>query len=175
LSEGYIKQKQVEGLLKSYSLLTAILNSLHVELQAAYVTEPDSDEGEVIYALVVGNRRLDGMPKPPYVMSDKTCNVAFIYKQVSAHTTNAIIKRLSRDILQISTVLEKLDIAIDSLNKEQRKAIDKYYLNKEPVVRSGNLNDERRMKRERRNALDIIAKVMRLSMDRYFEVMEKLR
>jgi hypothetical protein len=174
LAEGYINYQQVEELLKSYHVIESMINSLQVELQTAYIEGMEESDNEVIYALVVGNRQLDGVPKPPYRFFDKTFNIMYMYKKEAANTNNAKIKRLSREILELSMVLEKIDIAINCLDLYQQEVVNKLYIPKKVSPAIIDYVEERRIKRERRKVLETMATVMRLPEEVYYKVMEKI-
>lgn len=175
---GLISYKQVEELLSLYSKFVGLLNSLQVELQAAYIENSnEEEEDDVIYALVVGNRRFDGLPKPPYSVSDKTWNVAFIYKRVAINGNRPKIKRLSHEILEVNTIIEKIDIAINSLGQYQQKIIDHICFKGTPLDKfaSYSVAEERKVRQEKRKALESMSKIMRITEEEFYKVISKVR
>lgn len=173
LPNDYINYQQVEELLKFYPVIESLTNSLQLELNIAYIENAEESDSEVIYALVLGNHKLDGMPRPPHIISNKTCNVALIYKQAALKDASVKVKRLTKEILQLNMVLEKIDIAFESLEEDQKRAVEILCRGKKCTPLS--ILDERRMKRDKRKALENMAIIMRLSVDVYCEVVSKIK
>lgn len=149
------------------------MNSLQAELQVAYIEGAEENDDDVIYALVIGNRYLDGLPKAPYHFSDKTCNVAFIYKRAVTNSNRAKIKKLSLEILEINMIIEKIEIALTALNKYQQQLIKQIYFKEIPS--ECNLAEERRIKKEKRKALEIMSKIMRITEETFYNIISKVK
>lgn len=172
----YISYQSVENILKEYNSITALIASIQIELQAAYIKGAKEEEGDVIYGLVLGNRRMDGMPKPPYSISDTTFNVAISYRQSVKNTNYKEIRRLSQEVLELSVVLEKIDTAMGALSDYEKGLVKKLYINGQSLSQlSENQQEEIRLRRERKAILEKMAKIVRIPEEAYLDLMSKVR
>ena len=172
----HINYQSVENLLKEYKALTALVESLKIELQLAYVKGAQEDDNEVIYALVLGNRKIDDMPRAANVISDKTFNVAISYRQSMKNSNYNEIKRLSQEILAISVVLEKIDVAINALTESEVSLIKSIYFEcKSWHEIARNDQEELKLKRDRKEILEKMAKIIRLPEEMYLDVIGMVR
>lgn len=114
-----IRYHEVEKMLKLYPVLKAILDSLQVDLEL--IRDQDIID-DAIYSLCLGNKSYEGTIAPGKI-NDITGRVAAEYWRSSKISAT----ELKRDILELSAVVEKIDIGMNSLTKIQKKIIELFY------------------------------------------------
>lgn len=120
LSVGnYIRYHEAETLFKIYPTLQVILKSLEVDLQNLKANSNIDDE---IYTQAIGNHEGNSLP-PIGSISDKTGNIAIRLR----HNLYLDRKKLTKDINELSAVIDKLNYAITSMKTVQRLVLETYY------------------------------------------------
>lgn len=168
----YLKHYEMEDIMKNIKVLEAILKNLQLEIESAYATESSDD---VIYAMVIGNHALSDMPKAKNI-EDRTSSVAILYKKSSAKADYERIKQISKEIIEINTILEKIKTSVMALDDYHRELIyDLYWRNKTwSEISCNSVAKERKAKREKRKALEQISIISRITKDDYKRIMTKI-
>lgn len=115
----YIRAHEAENLYKLLPTLKDILESLKITLNSISI---DKDEG--IYAASMATKIPDGSVPTCGNVSDKTGNLAISHPL----RAKSYRKELTEDILKLSTIIQKVELAFNSLSKRQRSTIELYYL-----------------------------------------------
>lgn len=123
---NYIRYHEVENLFKLQPTLEAILESISVDLVAASVKEVTGTSEEYIYNLCIGNKELKDTP-PTSKISDTTSTVAANYAKIMQQDKNYIKNQLGYEALEISLVIDKLNIAFRRLTPLQQTILKLYY------------------------------------------------
>jgi hypothetical protein len=124
---GYIRYLEVRELYSKKTLLVALLESLQVDLAA--FGKMDALTYDAYYTGAVGNHVLSDTPHPPAgLTSDKTGNMATTYRGTLLYEKKETKHDIRCEVLEISTVLEKLTIAYNVLNKREKEMLQLKYL-----------------------------------------------
>lgn len=177
LNLSYIGIQEAENLIRTYKPMLALLESLQLDLTKLYLDGMMESEDDVIYSLSMGNRRLDGMPLPPIGKSDKTGNIAIAYRHAIANANRGKMRAITREIIDISAVVEKVDIGFHAMTTLQRGILEDLYVEGfswASVCRNRGVN-EWEGKRLRRKSLEVMAKTSRITMEEYGAMQEKLK
>lgn len=165
----YIRYHEAERLFIMYPVLKSMLESLQICLQTSI--ERDSLD-EDIYELCVGSHA--GSTSIPTVgnISDKTGNVAINYNKNLKITQ----KELKRDILLLSSVIQRINVARHSFSKLQAIILESYYWG-ERETWQGVVNEIkekspytisiRQAKEERKKAINKIVSTSKITIDDY--------
>lgn len=168
--------QEIETLLRKYRTLEAILENDKVELQArllegALNAAQDTEEVyEVISGLVLGGRRITGLPLPPAGnTSDSTMRVAMCYRAALQKEYSEPIKEVVQEINRIGEALAKIDAALNCLPDSQAILIRRLYIDgkskKEVAEELG--RSEYGIASSRKEAMRKLRLVLRISPDSY--------
>jgi hypothetical protein len=116
----YIRYHEVEQLYKLYPTIKAILESLHIDLNMMQEQQNIDDD---IYAECMGKHEEGSTIPPVGKVSDITGNIAIRHRLVSKLSA----KEVKRDILELSAIIEKISVGINSLSKLQYLILEQYY------------------------------------------------
>ncbi len=116
----YIRYHEAEKLFIMYPTLQSILESLQLNLKR--ITE-DEEIDNTIYTLIMGNKRLDGTIPTIGNVSDSTGNLA-----VKIPINQKILaKEITKDILKLSIIIQKIELAKKSFSKKQTLVMELFY------------------------------------------------
>ncbi len=167
---SYIGYSQTEILLKKYPLLKSLLANLQIELRKFWETgQSDTlNEEDIMYSLSIGNKVLSDMPHAgSRAPGDKELGIIL--------TKDRIIEEGLRDLVTaintIGEVVEKIDNAMSGLNPQERQIIELRHFTDLPwkaILREiGYLIEERQAKRIRREAIEKMVKVLRITPEQF--------
>ncbi len=163
----YIDHHMMDRLLDSYNVLKALLKSMQIELDNAYIQGTMGNDDEVIYALVMGNRNIEN-PIRSTSITDKTSKVAITYKKSVDNTNRTEIERITNEMLQIHIMIDKMDLAIESLPTDDKTVIDQVYLQEIPWTNSTK-------PRDKKHILQKVCCVARIPEELFYEVIDKIK
>ena len=121
---NYIRYHEVEQLLRNFQALKGMREVLQAQIQT--VMAVNEDESELIENLSF-NRNLDGLPKAQNTMTDRTGNVATAGLRKSSKETSEATKAIAKDLILVDAVVRKLEIALNVLLPNERKAVELKY------------------------------------------------
>jgi len=81
---------------------------------------------DYIYSMVIGNKVLSDMP-PAGKISDSTGNIAENYRKLMKYDRKTVKREINIDIIEVSLVISKLQIAYRRLSFLQRRVLELYY------------------------------------------------
>jgi DNA-directed RNA polymerase specialized sigma24 family protein len=160
----YISQNELVWMLDKHSTLVAINKSLQAEMTRVTSRRwrervDDTIEGKVY------SRRNDGMPGPAAGnISDKTASVAASYRGERNHAWDDSIGEVADELSVIGMVIEKVDIALDTLSADQRQIIRDFYFERKTisVIADEIKASEGTVKWQKNQALSNILRVIRI-------------
>lgn len=126
LKMAYIRYHEVEKLFTAWPELEVILHSLSLDLIAVRTNYSMGTDDDYIYSLCMGNKAIDNMP-PSGRISDSTGNIAANYGFLMWHDRRAVKTELTGDVLELSLVIEKMQLAFRRLSPLQREILALYY------------------------------------------------
>jgi len=162
----YLRYHEAEKIFRLYPSLNGVLESLEISLESANkMDELDED----IYGLCLGGR-----PENPTIptagnISDKTGNIAANYHKRS--NINRI--ELRKDILNISSIIQKLRIARTNFTKLQKKIMEAYYWEEMTWIEViGEIESIKRIsiryaKEERKKAINKLVRLSKVTVEEY--------
>ena len=177
----YIKYPQAENLIKKLPLLESYLSNLQTELTMTYLKGRAgilSDE-MVLYSLDVGNKILSDMPHAAPIAGDKMTNIIANKDKIIDKAYDETIKEINEETLRIKEIVDKMNFAIRCLTENQQYVIEWCYKDGSSrrtwVQIASDLNvPKRTVQDERRNAIEKIVKVSRITMWLYNYAIEKI-
>lgn len=108
--------------------MKTVLEKLRIDIRSASIMKGLESEDAVVYALAVGGRTLDGIPYPPAGnVSDKTATVAARFRKEIDKEQKITLITLAKDITVLETAIEKIDLALESLQPSERHIIEVFY------------------------------------------------
>lgn len=123
----YITYQNMEALLKSYSVIKGALQAIQMELNHAKgITEKDIIESMALKHTVPS----DTLTHSPGTVSDKTANTAIGYRKRLENENIALITELTKELMSLKLIIDKLEIGLSSLSDAQRCVIEVRYFQK---------------------------------------------
>ena len=108
--------------------MKTVLEKLRIDIRSASIMKGLESEDAVVYALAVGGRTLDGLPYPPAGnVSDKTATVASRFRKEIDKEQKITLVTLAKDITVLEAAIEKIDLALESLQPNERRIIEVFY------------------------------------------------
>lgn len=127
MKKEYIRTEEMKILFSLMPTLKSMKLSLDVELKRNIEFTKDED-GDYIEGMTFGDCGLSDMPfANTNETSDKTASIALSYeKQISNEYKEAkkAIKEICKEIYCIEIILDKIEIALNALNKSQREILE---------------------------------------------------
>lgn len=127
MARQYITYIQCENLIRQWPLISAIKESLQIELDNLKIKKNMIDKDEYIETMSMGNKIIDGTP-PAKKIADKTSSTAANYRKIAYRDYKIALKKAKEEKLYIELVDDKLDIAYKRLYPMQRRIIKLFYL-----------------------------------------------
>jgi Txe/YoeB family toxin of Txe-Axe toxin-antitoxin module len=177
--KNLVRPKQMEELLIIYPELVAMQKSLKIEFQDINARQSiDDDDGyEYIYSHTV-KRDVVNLPSGyTGVVTDKTGNIASTYKKAIKKELKQAIKDISEDLLNITTIVEKLDVGMASLYGRRKKIISQLYWDQMSwkQIAKQNFVSERTAQTERNKALEKLIRVSMITLNMYGRIIKKFK
>lgn len=174
----YIRYHEVEKLFEFQPTLEGMLESLSVDLIAARAKEPTGTDEDYIYNLCIGNKALDNLP-PTGKITDSTSNIAINYIKIMRRNKNEVKNELKREMLEISLVIDKLNIAFRRLTPSQQQILKLCYWEKktwketmECIKEKNQYISLRQAQEQRRAALEKMTSIAKITIDTYKCIMK---
>ncbi len=164
----YIRYHEAEKLFMMYPTLQSILKSLELNLQC--ITQGEEIDEE-INSLIMGNKRLDGIIPTTGNVSDSTGNLA-----VKMPVKQKILaKELSKDIIKLSMIIQKINLAITKFSGKQTIIMQCFYWGEDgerlpwkQIIRKFNPKISlRNAKDERVKGLNKIVSISKITLEDY--------
>lgn len=175
---NYIRYHETEKLFTAWPYLQDLLDNLSLDIMAARVKDSMGSADDYIYTMVIGNKALSNMP-PAGKISDSTGNIAENYHKMMLYDRKAVKQEISVDIIEISLVVSKLEIAYRRLSFFQRRILQLYYWEdktwKEIVAHlkcEGLFYSSRQIQEKRRAGIEKMTSVMTVTIETYESVMK---
>ena len=173
----YIRYIKFEKLFSLYNTIEALLESLQVDIESARNKENMEDPDDTILALCSRSFKLDGTPRAPEgTIADKTGDVVAMYKILNKKTQNNIVKEITKETFEIMDVLSKIKIAFKMIPEKNRRILmQKYWYNWtwDEIAKEHNI-DKRVAQQKRRESIERMVKIARISEDAYDWIMKEL-
>ncbi len=166
---GYIRRHEIEILLRNYQGIKAMAESLRLELQSVSA----ESQTDVIESFMF-HRNFDALPKGKNTITDKTGNIAS--RPTKMDTRAEIAREISGELFLFSTVLQKMDIALNTLRPSEKEIIElRYFKNLTWIqIADRTLVSIGSAQRCRAEAMKKITVVSRISIDDYNRLIEIL-
>lgn len=174
----YISYIQTEDLLKVWSTIQGIKESLDRELSLYKYTSKMGSADDYIYTKVIGNKVLSDTP-PLGKISDNTGNTAINIENMWNEDMRSIKKRLMEEKFCIDLVNDKLEIAYRRLSLIQQKILKLFYLeNKtwaevlEELKAEKYFFSKQQAQLQRRNGIYKIQSISKITVETYVSVIK---
>jgi len=116
----FIRYHEAEKLFMMYQTLQSILESLQLNLKGI---NEDNEIDDTIYALIMGNKRLDRTVPMIGNVSDSTGSLA-----VKIPINQKILaKEITKDVLKLSIIIQKIELAKKNFSKKQTLIMELFY------------------------------------------------
>jgi len=177
LELAFIRYHETEKLFTAWPKLEIILESLSIDLNIVRSKDSTGTDDEYIYNLCIGNKVIDTMP-PTGKISDSTYNIATNYGELMRCDRKTVRRELKDDLLEISVVLDKMQLAFRRLPFLQRWILDLYYWQGktwneivELVHAGGRYYGKRQVQEKRRAGIERMKNVMQVNVRIYERIM----
>lgn len=171
---AYIGYLQVGKLFENHNVIQGLTGSLQAELEA--FIKQDSSEDERLYSMSIGNRDLyqDVPITSRPVPGQRMTAVVADYHSIIADQDRQAIREIITDIKTVQVTLEKLSTAMTCLTDDQMQVIDLCFLQGKTTgqISWRITKTDSSTRRIRKQALELIAKVCRISLEHYNRIME---
>lgn len=165
----------IETLLLNYPLMKTVLEKLRIDIRSASIMKGLESEDAVVYALAVGGRTLDGLPYPPAGnVSDKTATVASRFRKEIDKEQKITLVTLAKDITVLEAAIEKIDLALESLQSNERRVVEIFYIeqgNYKNAMKELNIS-QATVWRLKDTALEKMSKLVDVNAKRIIEILE---
>ncbi len=170
----FIQFNEIETLLKNYRHLKGLIQTLRLEIKRVWgIPEDDFIETAMFKKTQPDDIKIFSKGQT----SDKTGNIAVSYKRQMEIETNQLLRKLKSELLLISTVVGKIEIAYKTLPEEMQQIIKlRYYEN----FVSGQIEQKLHLSKyqlneRRKQALKQMRITSRITMDDYNEGIKILK
>ena len=175
---NYIRYHEMEKLFAVWPELNAILQGILTELAIARRLKGSTGtDDDYIYSLCIGNKVIDNMP-PSGRISDTTGNIASSYEKIMRYDRRSVSTELKGDALEISLVIDKLQLASRRLNPLQRHVLELYYWDGktwteivEQIKAEGGYCSKGHVQNLRRLAMSKMANIIKIPIETYEFIM----
>lgn len=174
----FIRYHETEQLYEAWPYLQDLLENLSLDIMAAKAKGSMGTADEYIYTMVIGNKVLSDMP-PTGRLSDSTENVAEKYRKVMACDRKKVNSEIGSDIVEVSIVISKLEIAYRRLAFIQRKVLELYYWEDHTWKEIAEILKEdkiyysiRHIQDKRRTAIEKMTSILKITVETYGRVMK---
>jgi hypothetical protein len=173
---GYIGYQQTEELFRLCPTLEGMLESLRIDLNKTEQIEA-IDIDDALYSGVIGNKVLTDLPRPPDGnTSDTTGNMAARYQNSYKRELLHCKYELRKDILEIDSMLQKINLSLKRLSKTQRDILTLYYWEQKTwgeIEKAVHL-EKRTAQIRRTEALRKIVTISQIDESQYKKIREKI-
>lgn len=123
----YITYQNMETLLGFRDVIKGAFQAMQTELNhATGITEEDIIESMALKHTVPS----DTLTHSPGTVSDKTANTAIGYRKRLENENIALITELTKELMSLKLIIDKLEIGLNSLSETQKSIIDARYFQK---------------------------------------------
>lgn len=168
----YIGYAQMEKLLFSYSEIDALLKTLKLELETISSKE-DIDFDDFIYSQTIKDRTFNSVPvRGTGNITDKTGDIAITYKQQAFKEHIKLKNEIKDEILDITCILEKINISLNGISQNQREIIKRFYFDRltwKQIAKELKIV-ERSAQFLRRKGINKMVSIARINVDLYNKV-----
>jgi len=172
---NYIGYVQLEELLRHYLQLKALLKNLQFELEKLWQDGKNDtlSEDDILYSLSIGNRVLNDMPHATPSPGEKLTGIIQAKDRI---IEKEVIKEYILVINTIGEVIEKTTAALKSLPTEKQTIVTAFYFE---GMTWGQISIEMHLERDalkerRKESLDKMLKVLRITRENYDFCMGKV-
>jgi predicted DNA-binding protein YlxM (UPF0122 family) len=167
----YIRLHEGETLIKLYPDLQGMAKSIRAQMKSI-VNSGDIDD--TIYSMSLSHPTTDDVPSFSLgSVNDKTGRIALEFETKLSHELQSSLRELRSELLLVEVVLDKLDISLSALTKDQREIIElKYWEGFVWSEIAGKfLVSESNVKGQRKRAIERICNVSRITLETYEGIM----
>ena len=171
----YIRYHETEQLLKVYPVMTALAQSIRVELENLKESEGDMDDG--IYALALKHAVTDEIPGYSVgAITDKTGNIGVSYKATLTSEKQIALCELRDELLIMEKTIDKINIGLHVIPELWRNILAAKYWKGETwtSISEKLIISESNGKALRKKAVERISRILRIDIPTYKEVMKLL-
>jgi len=164
----YIREFELEWLLKNYTNLQGLLEELNFEARTVKSERPGDDDE--IYSRVT-KHNVDGMPFATCRITDRTAAAA-VDRMKTARELKKAIREVQNDIILVDIILSKLSIGLRTLHTQEQVLIEEKYFKGRTWKEISHVMkyDTRTISRYKDNALEKVMKITRISLDDYSKI-----
>lgn len=174
---SYISYIQTEELLKTWTTIQGIQESLDKEIIIMKIRSEIDSPGEYIYTKSIGNKVITGLP-PSGKISDTTGDTATSYQQVMKADYCNALDNLKEEKSYIDMIDDKLNIAFKRLTPIQKQILNLFYLEDKTwaetleELRNGKyFITKHQAQSQRRCSVEKMQKIAKITIEMYVYVM----
>lgn len=175
---AYMRYHETEKLFTVWPELEAILESLSFDLMAVRAKDSMGTDEDYIYSLCIGNKVIDNMPHTGRI-SDSTYNVTTNYGKLARCDRRMVKTELTSEALEISIVIDKLQLAFRRLSPLQREILALYYWDKktwkeiaEAIKTDRQFYSIRQFQEKRYKGIEKMTRIMKVSIETYVHIVK---
>lgn len=170
--QDYIRYQEAERLLSLYPDMKVLTENIRRQIKCISAGGDNRDDD--IAGLALRHASFDEIPgHSAGSISDKTCRIAVEYQKVLENESAGALQELRAELISIENVIDKINIGMTVLSEVQRDIIQaRYWEGLTWSEIAGKLiMAESSCKQRRREALERLCKVVRISMDEFETVL----
>jgi RNA polymerase sigma factor (sigma-70 family) len=170
--QTYIREHEGETLIKLYPDLQGMAKSIRAQMKSIMNS---GDIDDTIYSMALSHPTTDDVPSFSLgSVNDKTGRIALEFETRLSHELQSSLRELRSELLLVEVVLDKLDISLSALTKDQRKIIELKYWEGcvWTEVADKFMVSESNVKEQRKRGIERICKISRIDLDTYELIMK---
>jgi hypothetical protein len=182
----YISYPQIEDLLRKLPTLKALLNNLYIEFNKTLMLHDSNQESftesEILYTCYIGNHIYSDMPHAMPTPGDKMINAIMkkdkMIEEGPGEGYKQILKYLMESINIVGEVVEKTTAALTCVTDIERTVIELRYFQDQQwkeVSEGAKVESPSKAGQIRKEALEKMLKVLRITWEQYDFCMDKMK
>lgn len=171
--QAYIRYQEAERLLQIYPDLKVMGENIRRQIKG--ISEEGDNKDDSIESLALHHTSLDEiLGYSAGAISDKTCKTAIEYQKVLNDESIKALQELMGELTLLENVIDKVDIAMTILSETQKNIITARYWEKLTwsEIAGKLIMTESTCKQRRKEALERLCKVVRITIDEFEAVMK---
>jgi hypothetical protein len=165
----YIGKDELDKLFSHYLQFKAMRDNIMIQLSSV------SDDQELIYSLVIGNKTLDDSP-PTGICSDNTGNIATQMSQIDRSETRLSRALFTKEKLEIEAIIDDIDHVLRSVPPQKSSIVKAKHFQglSWPEIGRGLKISGRSAKRKYDRYIIEMVPTSRITIEQYKAVMNKV-
>ncbi|MDK2878138.1 MAG: hypothetical protein PWR06_854 [Thermoanaerobacteraceae bacterium] len=176
----YIRYHEMEALLKAYKDMQGVIMSLKRELGEAMEGVDKNDIDDAILSMALQHSTPDDIPgHSTGSITDKTANIAISYQKRLEDEHKALIDELTKELILLKLISDKLEIGLSSLSETQKNIIEAKYFQKldwyavvDKLAEANIFLSKYQAQNIRREAIERLIRITRITIGQYEQVMK---